>query len=236
MDVTALMCSNTGIQYAFAANVIPGNSLEDSAAIIAAKESETVRAFTFDKLFIRHWGEWYHGERSHAFLQRIEWNDSTCTLSGDAIDMMGNLDADAPTKPYGGIEEWSFSPDDSEFAFTRRYDENTSVAWTTNLDIFTVSITSDSVGTPVCITQENQAADTQPSYSNDGTLIAYLSQTVPGYESDRSMVKIYNRTSQMITEISENWDRSIDSLVWLPDDSGFYVTIAGIYVLLLKLY
>ena len=192
MDVNDLLCSNTGNYYAFGANIVPGNDLDDSAAIIAAAEDSNVRAFTFDKLFIRHWGDWYHGERSHAFLQAVSWNEGLCSLVNSPVDMLGaDLDADAPTKPYGGIEEWSFSPDDSEFAFTRRYDENSSVAWTTNLDIWTVSITGPGqVGNPQCITASNQAADTQPSYSPDGTSIAYLSQTVPGYESDRTMVKV----------------------------------------------
>ena len=139
-DVTALKCSNTGKYFVFSANVIPGLGLAETQAQLTADKASTVRAFTFEKLFVRHWGTWFHGERSHPFLQKVTWSNSVCTVqSSPAVDILGvGVDADVPSKPYGGSEEWSFAPDDSEFAFNRRYDENSSVAWDDNLDVFTV--------------------------------------------------------------------------------------------------
>ena len=45
------------------------------------------------------------------------------------------------------------------------------------------------------------------------------------------ILQVYTRASSEVSVISQNWDRSIDSLVWLPDNSGFYVTVGGIYVI-----
>jgi hypothetical protein len=55
--------------------------------------------------------------------------------------------------PFGdGRTQWSFSASGNNFAFTRQYDETSEVAWSTNLDIFTVDLTvTDSKS--LCITE-----------------------------------------------------------------------------------
>lgn len=227
-DLLALECSPTDSHIAVAASVVPGMSMYDSATLEAQAREGALRAHLYDKLMVRHWDKWYWGERNHVFLQSLSFESGRFALGGEIVDLVFDLDADVPTKPYGGREEWSFAHDGSAFAFTRRHDEDSSVAWTTNLDIYTVSIAASgsswTYGAPVGITLENSAADTQPRYSPDGASIAYLAQQVPGYESDRTRINIHDIASGVNTVLTEEWDRSIDSIQWTSDSETLIAT------------
>ena len=39
---------------------------------------------------------------------------------GEAIDVIRGMDADCPSKPFGGPEEITFTPDGKEIIFTAR--------------------------------------------------------------------------------------------------------------------
>jgi dipeptidyl aminopeptidase/acylaminoacyl peptidase len=232
MSVNNLRCSPERGFLAVGMNIIPGKTLQETADTIKQAESGSLRAYTFDKLMIRHWGEWFHGERAHPFIQAISWDAETGKVStlGTPVDVLDGVDADAPTKPFGGIEEWNFCPHDCQFAFTRRYDETSQVAWTTNLDIFLVQISLEDNQAVVgslsdSITVSNVATDTQPSYSPDNKWIAYLSTTVPGYEADQYVIRLYDRSTKELSDVIVNWIYSIDSFVWDLSSEGFYVSV-----------
>ena len=58
----------------------------------------------YDSLFIRHWDTL--GRRpALAPLRRCR------SRGGDPVDVMKAMDADAPSKPFGGSEEFAFTPD-----------------------------------------------------------------------------------------------------------------------------
>src|SRR3990167_8373116 len=80
MDVNDLLCSNTLNYLAIGMNIIPGLSLQETADKIQQAQSGSLRAFTYDKLFIRHWGNWFDGQRSHPFIQPISYSNSSFSL------------------------------------------------------------------------------------------------------------------------------------------------------------
>ena len=84
-----------------------------------------------DQLFVRHWDEWKDGRRRHLFVQRVD--------GGPAVDVMPEMDADAPSKPFGGTEQYTFTPDGTQLVFTAR-DAGREEAWSTDLDLFAVPI------------------------------------------------------------------------------------------------
>ena len=70
------------------------------------------------------------------------------------------MDADAPTKPFGGMEEVTFTPDGGGVVFTARLSEGE--AWSTNFDLFLTD--TDGAGQPVNLTERNKAWDTSPIF------------------------------------------------------------------------
>ena len=102
---------------------------------------------------------------------------------GDPVDIMAGMDADTPSKPFGGPEEITFTPDSTGIIFTAR-DVGNEEPWSTDFDLYLAPIDPNK-GRPKCLTEENKAWDTNPVFSPDGKTLAYLAMSRPGYEADR---------------------------------------------------
>ncbi len=215
VDVDNLKWSPDGKRFAFTAEVYPDCAdLECTAQRDRDKAENPVSALVYTSALFRHWDTWEDGKRSHIFV----WNPD-----GEAppIDLMKGADADSPTRPFGGAEEFNWSPDGKEIAFTAKMVDTP--AWSTDLDIYIAS--ADGSGYR-CITEKNEAVDTQPVYSPDGATIAYLAMKRPGYESDRLRVVLHDRKNGRKRVLTEEWDRSVGSLIWAPGGGSLYI-IAG---------
>ncbi len=168
-----------------------------------------VKAMTFDHLMFRHWTHYDNGKRSHLFIVPIE--------GGVGRDLTpGNFDV--PPFSLGGQDQYAFSPDSKEVAYTCNTDEVQ--ATSTNSDVFVIP---EAGGTAKRITT-NQGSDGTPIYSPDGKYIAYRSQLRGGYESDRFRLMLYERATGKITDLTPNFDRWVDSIAWSPDSKTIYLT------------
>lgn len=212
VDAENLRWSPTGTHLAFSAEVYPDADMAKTAELDKAKAENPVKATRFDRLFIRHWDAWEDGKRSHIFVLPVKQEQAAWKASGEPLDLMKGVDADCPTKPFGGAEEYAWSPDGKEIAYTAQLADG--IAWSTDLNIFTVAITG---GPSKSITAANKATDTSPIYSPDGKTIAYRAMARPGFESDRLRVTLYDRASGNTRTLTESWDRSPGSLEWSPD-------------------
>lgn len=220
VDVDNLRWSPTGAHIAFSAEVYPDTSLTETAARDKAQAENPVKAVKFDRLFIRHWDAWEDGKRSHLFVLPVKQEAAAWKSAGEPLDLMSGVDADSPTKPFGGAEEYAWSPDGKEIAYTTQLADG--IAWSTDLNVYTVAVT----GVPAkCITAANKATDTSPVYSPDGKTIAYRAMARPGFESDRLRVALYDRGSGKIRTLTEAWDRSPGSLEWTPDSKTLLATV-----------
>jgi len=220
VDVDNLRWSPTGSHLAFSAEVYPDSTLAGTAARDKAQADNPVKAMKFDRLFIRHWDAWEDGKRSHLFVLPVKQAGGGWQAAGEPTDLMPGVDADCPTKPFGGAEEYAWSPDGKEVAYTAQLPDG--IAWSTDLNIFTVPIVG---GTAKCITTANKATDVGPLYSPDGKTIAYRAMTRPGFESDRLRIALYDRASGQSRILTEAWDRSPGSLEWSPDSRSLLATV-----------
>jgi len=59
--------------------------------------------------------------------------------AGVPVDVSRSLDADVPSKPFGGDEDFAFSPDGSSLVFSARIAGRTE-PWSTNFDLFQVPV------------------------------------------------------------------------------------------------
>ncbi len=185
----------------------------------AAAQSK-VKAKIFTHLLYRHWNAYGNGKRSHLFLV-----DSDCDAEGGNTACAGRDltpgDHDVPPFSLGGQDQYQFSPDGKEIAYTSNLDEVE--ATSTNSDVFTLSLT-DPEAKPKNLTVENKGSDSTPMYSPDGKWLAIRSQFRAGYESDRFRLRLIDRATGKITNLTETWDRWVDSMNWAPDSKSLYVT------------
>jgi dipeptidyl aminopeptidase/acylaminoacyl peptidase len=189
-----LLVNRQGTRLAFSCQVYSNLSIEETFNRQNLEKTSGHLVYKFDKLFLRHWDEYMIGLRHHPFIVSIEKNSTGIFhFSSTPKDILFGIDSDSPTRPFGDAKtQWSFSATGNSFAYTRQYDETSEVAWSTNLDIFTVDLTVSNL-VSVCVTCENLATDTDPRYSPiDDRVLVYRSQSIPGYESDQFKIKLIN--------------------------------------------
>ncbi|CAF1310940.1 unnamed protein product [Rotaria sp. Silwood1] len=226
LSIGNLLVNRQASRLAFSCQVYPNLTIEETFARQTTKKKSGRLVYQFDKLFIRHWDEYMTGPRHHPFLVSIErQSNGIFRFSSEPIDVLFNIDSDSPTRPFGDAKtQWSFSANGNSFAYTRQYDETSAVAWSTNLDIYTVDLNTPGQRS-ICITCDNLAADTDPSYSPiDNNVLIYRSQSKPGYESDQFKIQLYNGSNSKKT-LLDNWDRSIQAVTWSVDGQSLFLEL-----------
>ncbi|MCX7895763.1 MAG: S9 family peptidase [Thermoanaerobaculum sp.] len=216
LDVDALEVAPTGEFLVFSMMVFPGTAPEETAKRLKEKESRKASGMLFERLFIRHWDSWEDGRRNHLFVYRLD--------DASLRDVMVEMDADCPSRPFGGSDEYSISPDGKALVFSAK-DVGREEAWSTNWDLFWVDLRNP--GKPTKITT-NPAWDTQPRFAPHGKVLAYLAMSRPGYESDRYDIVIRdlvtNRERRVVVRADDSprGDRSPAELRWSRDGRTLY--------------
>ncbi len=212
VDVAALKVSPKGDRLLLSVETFANcPDLACTAKRVAEREKSKGTARTFDGLFVRHWTTWSDGRIAQLFAQPL---DASGAASGKAIALTAKLDADIPSKPLGGAEEFNFSPDGTRIAFAARVKGKTE-AWSTNFDIYEVP--ADGSAEPRNLTAQNQAWDTQPNYSPDGKWLAYLAMRRPTYEADRFELMLRNVASGETRSVTKDWDASLSAIAFTRD-------------------
>lgn len=172
----------------------------------------------YDQLMVRHWDAWETpGNYSRVFTV-VLGADGKLGTAGKAMD--GNLTGDAPSKPFGGSEEISWSADSSAVLFALRAADGKE-AKSTNLDIYRSALQSNEV---VNLTPSNAGTDTTPAASPDGKYLAWASMARAGYEADRLVLKLMDLKTGKVTALTDKWDRSVGSIAWTADSKSMLVT------------
>jgi dipeptidyl aminopeptidase/acylaminoacyl peptidase len=215
LDIGALVVSPDGKALAVTMEVFPGQSVGETVRQLDALQKQKATGRFFDKLFVRHWDTWTDGRRSHLFI--------VPAAGGEAKDLMLAMDADTPSKPFGGPEEIAFTPGGRELIFTAR-DAGREEAWSTDFNLFAVPV--DGSRPPRCLTAANKVWDTTPVFSPDGTTLAYLAMARPGYEADRFRIVLmpWPDVQGQRRVLTEAWDFSVSGLAWSPDGTKILAT------------
>ncbi len=212
LDVASFVLSRDGMWIAFSMEVFPdAESVADTKKRLDEMASRKSSGRVYDRLFFRHWDTWADGRRSHLFV--------IPAAGGAAADVMKGMDADSPSKPFGGSDEYTFTPDGKSVVFTAR-DVGREEAWSTDLDLYVTP--SDGSAKPRCLTESNKATDTQPVFSPEGKTLAYLAMSRAGYEADQYRIMLKPWPEGEARRLAEKWDRSPGSITWSANGRTLY--------------
>ena len=166
-----------------------------------------------DSLMYRHWNQWHDYAYSHVHVVGIDKEGK----ASEPLDLMASLKADCPLPPFGGAEQFAFSPDGQELALTLKLVNDP--AESTDSGIYLVP---SSGGALINITPGMPGYDLDPVYSPDGRFIAFHSMLRGGFEADRNRIMLYNRANGELNEITEGLDQTTHHACWSPDGNRLY--------------
>ncbi len=217
LEVTSFRASPLGNRLVVAVEVFPDCSdLPCTAKRLEEAKAAQQRGQAHDRLFVRHWDRWMDGRVSQLFSIAL---DAGPRARGEPVPLTARVDADVPTMPLGGREDFAFSPDGAQVVFAARVRGRIEPI-STNFDIWRVA--ADGSAQPANLTADNPAWDAQPAFSPDGRLLAHLAMERPGFEADRFRLVVRDAQSGKIRFTTRDWDRSIGGFRFSADSREIY--------------
>ena len=174
-----------------------------------------------EDLMYKHWDEWtetapqpfvyelqteYYGEGERMKSAKL----------GEGFNILEGTAFECPMKPFGGMEQLAWNPNNEEIAYTCRKKTGMDYAISTNSDIYLFDIRTRAHKN---ITSDNKGYDTNPSYSPDGKWIAWQSMERDGYESDENRLMALSLETGEKRFLSRAMDTNVDEYKWLDDTS-----------------
>ena len=164
-------------------------------------------------LMYKHWDEWVQTV-PHPFVAEIAGGK----LQNEK-DILKDEPFESPMKPFGGIEQLSWSPDGKIIAYTCRKKTGKEYALSTNSDIY---FYDTATGKTENKTEGMMGYDQNPSFSPDGQWMAWESMEHDGYESDKSRLFIMNTKTGEKKDLSTSFDQNSNNLAWTADSKSIY--------------
>jgi dipeptidyl aminopeptidase/acylaminoacyl peptidase len=184
------------------------------------KYSDTPKttAQVYTDLNHRHWDYFNEGKYNHVFVV------NTSDKVDAAKDLLEGKMWDSPQRPFGGAEDFIWSPDSTQLLYVTKPKSGKEYATSTNTDIFAYNL---ALGTTKNITESNKGYDVNPKFSPDGQSLIWQSMARDGYEADKNDVKIMDWKSGKTTNLTNGWDESVSGDVfWSGDSKTIYFTAA----------
>ena len=205
----------------FAADVFQdcGSDLACTSARLEEKEKAKASGTLYSGMFVRHWDTWADGRRNTLFVAALPAGNGKPVEVVTAIS--AGLDGDAPSKPFGGNDDFTWSPDGKAVVAAIRV-AGAAEPWSTNFDLYRLDPAGKAA--PVNLTPSNPAWDAGPVFSADGRTLYYRAMKRPGFEADRFGLMALDLASGRSREIAPQWDRSADGITLSADGQRLYTT------------
>ncbi len=195
----------------FVSFVYPGKSWDEMKKKLDANRASHLAAHTWNRLPFSSWDRWLDEEREN-HLYRVH------VKNGNVEPITEPTGWELP-RSSAGTGSYDVAPDESLVAFvtdTNRDDLDQKV------DIYIVRPGSSNARN---ITEANAGVDSNPLFSPNGRYLAFTSQRIRGFYADTRRLNIYDVRNESSREVTTDWDRSADGLIWAPDNRGLYGTI-----------
>ncbi|RUA09718.1 MAG: S9 family peptidase [Flavobacteriia bacterium] len=162
----------------------------------------------YNNLNYRHWDTWEDGKYSHVFIK----------TGNNETDIMPNEPYDCPQKPFGGSEDYLWSPDGKKVLYVSKKTYGVAYAVSTNTDIYEYNIETKETKN---LTAYNRGYDVAPAFSSNGEM-AWLQMKRDGYEADKNDITVRRHGKDI--NLTRNWDGTVNSFKWSEKgDKIFFV-------------
>jgi len=169
----------------------------------------------YDNLNYRHWDQWEDGKYRHLFVHPVIDGKPAAGL-----DIMAKEPYDCPQQPFGGREDYIWNNDGTQVLYVTKKKYGKDYVLSTNTDIYAYNLFTKITAN---LTEDNKGYDTQPAFSNDGTL-AWLQMEEDGYESDKNDL-IINIDGSYVN-LTEDWDGTVAGYLWAVNGKSIYFNAA----------
>ncbi len=167
-----------------------------------------------DDLMYKHWDHWVESV-PHPFVADL--SDGKLV---NVRDIMEGEPYESPMVPFGGIEQLAWSPDGKTIAYTSRKKTGKEYAESTNSDIYFYDLES---GETRNMTEGMMGYDVNPSFSPDGTKLAWLSMERDGYEADKNRLFVMELATGQKSYVTESFDYNAEAIAWGDDNRTLYM-------------
>lgn len=175
-------------------------------------------AYIYDNLDYRHWDTFNDGKFNHPFI--ASYSNGKI---GEPVDLLKDQPYYSPQAPFGGAEDFTWSPDSKAVLYVCKKNFGTDYAVSTNTDIYRYEISS---GTTTNLTEGMNGYDIAPAYSPDGKSLTWLSMKTEGYESDKNDIILFDKNNAIRLNLTSHWDGTVNSFIWSNDNRKIYFTAA----------
>jgi dipeptidyl aminopeptidase/acylaminoacyl peptidase len=168
----------------------------------------------YNDIMYRHWDSWSDGTYQHLFIATYGE-----TGLSDHKDLLQGEKFDSPLKPFGGTEQFCWSPDGKTVAYTCKKKTGHAYAVSTNSDIYLYALGS---GNTANLTEGMMGYDQNPTFSPDGKKIAWESMERDGYEADKVRLFVAELSTRRKIDCSAGFDQNVQGLTWSADSKTIW--------------
>lgn len=166
----------------------------------------------------RHWDYFNEGKYNHVFVV------NTSSSVDSAKDLLEGKTWDSPQRPFGGAEDFVFSPDSSKLLYVTKPKSGKEYSTSTNTDIFAYDLAS---ATTKNLTEGMMGYDVNPKFSPDGKWLLWQSMEREGYEADKNDIVVMDWKTGAKSNMTGNWDESVTGTAfWSSDSKSIYFNAA----------
>ncbi|WP_265426977.1 S9 family peptidase [Chryseobacterium sp. YIM B08800] len=181
-------------------------------------DTSKTTAQVYTDLNHRHWDYFNEGKYNHVFVV------NTSSSVDSAKDLLEGKTWDSPQRPFGGAEDFVFSPDSSKLLYVTKPKSGKEYSTSTNTDIFAYDLAS---ATTKNLTEGMMGYDVNPKFSPDGKWLLWQSMEREGYEADKNDIVVMDWKTGAKSNMTGNWDESVTGTTfWSSDSKSIYFNAA----------
>jgi dipeptidyl aminopeptidase/acylaminoacyl peptidase len=170
-----------------------------------------------DDLMYRHWDHYNDFMSRHLFIHEITTDANGYAVMPIGVDVLQNELFDGILPPFGGTEQFCYTPDAKKLIYTSKKLKGKEFAQSTNSELYEYSIDTKKTRT---LTFGYLGYDNNPSYSSTGVL-AWTSMARNGFEADKNDIIIRGLDGKDIN-LTAQVDQTVGSFVWHPNGKFIY--------------